>query len=91
MKKAYQYKPCENCGRNVVHADGGCTLCLACEVSTPAERKDRATTHKELMGIKIVATDEYYNEVHYKWLPVPPHWVGLRTTEVEHRIFREQQ
>jgi len=18
----------------------------------------------------------YYNEVHYKWFPVPPHWVG---------------
>jgi len=42
-----------------------------------------------LMGIKIEATDEYYNDVHDKWMKVPPHWIGLRTHEVSFKIFRE--
>ena len=41
------------------------------------------------MGIKIIATDEYYNEVNNAWYLVPPHWVGLRTNEVSDKIFRD--
>jgi hypothetical protein len=45
--------------------------------------------NKILLGIKIEATDEYYNAVQNKWFRVPPHWVGLRTSEISDKIFRE--
>jgi hypothetical protein len=37
--------------------------------------------------MKITPKTEYLNEVHNKWLPVPPHWVGLDSSEVQHKLY----
>ncbi len=37
--------------------------------------------------MKITNTTEYLNEVHNKWLPVPPHWIGLDSSEVSHKLY----
>lgn len=43
--------------------------------------------HRAGLGYKVKACDEYLNEVSGKWLPVPPHWVGLWSSEVSHLIW----
>ena len=40
----------------------------------------------EYYGRTIKNTDQYYNEVHNAWYPVPVHWVGLNTLTVDHHI-----
>lgn len=27
---------------------------------------------------------QYYNEVHYRWLPVPAHWYGIPADRISH-------
>jgi hypothetical protein len=44
---------------------------------------------KVMMGIKILSTDEYWDEVYYIWRRVPVHWIGSRTSEIEHHIYRD--
>lgn len=36
--------------------------------------------------MKIDERTEYLNEVHNRWLPVPAHWVGLDSREVDHKL-----
>lgn len=36
--------------------------------------------------MKITDTTEYLNEVHNRWMPVPPHWRGLDSSEVSHKL-----
>lgn len=38
------------------------------------------------MTMKIDERTEYLNEVHNRWLPVPAHWVGLDSREVDHKL-----
>ena len=39
------------------------------------------------MQEKITADHEYWNEVHYKWFSVPPHWIGLSISEVGYPVY----
>lgn len=38
------------------------------------------------MNIPIISPGwQYYNEVHARWLPVPPHWYGVPQNQITHR------
>lgn len=49
-------------------------------------QKSWRTAH---LGPVITADYVYYNEVHYKWMPVPVHWIGLHTSEVSDRVVKD--
>lgn len=38
------------------------------------------------LGARLLATDQYFNEVHGEWLPLPVHWTGCWSRRVPDRV-----
>lgn len=38
------------------------------------------------LGVRLIGTDQYFNEVHQIWYALPVHWIGCWSRRVEDRV-----